>query len=142
MTGFVYFARAVNGTGPVKIGHSVDVERRLPQLAHWCPEPLELLLALPGDRALERNIQNCFADDHYHHEWFHFSTRLEWAIVQMQSGTPLEQAIDLSDIRGNIRFNMAEATRLKNGSPQPWVTRKINKERTKALLAARKAGAA
>lgn len=139
MSGFVYFLRSIQGTGPVKIGHTIDVSRRLAELSQWCPEPLDVLLTIPGDRALERNIQNCFFDDHYHHEWFHVSARLERAIRQIAAGTPVEQAIDLSDLRGNIRFKAAEATRLRNGSPQPWVTRKINAERRRALLAERAA---
>lgn len=145
MSGYVYFVRSVQGTGPVKIGHTSDPERRLAELTQWCPEPLEILLTIPGDRALERNIQNCFFDDHYHHEWFHLSARLDRAIRKLLAGLPVEKAIDLSDTRGNIRFKAAEATRLRNGSPQPWVTRKVNADRRRALLAeraSREAGAA
>lgn len=113
MSDQVYFVQQIIG-GPVKIGVSWDVVRRLDTLTLWAPHPLKLLAVVPGDKYLERNIQDCFADCHYHHEWFHPNPRLMAAIALLASGVPLEQAVDLKDIRGNTLGNTQKATRLRN----------------------------
>lgn len=109
----VYFLQQADG-GPVKIGVSWDVDRRLATIALWSPHPLVLLAAVPGDKYMERNIQDCFADCHYHHEWFHPEPRLMAAIAAMAAGTPVAEAIDLNDRRGNTLGFTQRATRLRN----------------------------
>lgn len=113
MTEQVYFLQQIIG-GPVKIGVSYDVERRLDTLAVWSPHPLKLLAAAPGDKYLERNVQDCFADCHYHNEWFHPNPRLMAAIEAIASGAPLNEAIDLNDRRGNTLGLTQKATRSRN----------------------------
>lgn len=132
--GVVYFIRAIDGTGPVKIGYSAHPERRWVEMMRWSPVELEIILEIPGTSRLECNIHSCFADDHSHFEWFHPSDRLLAAIEKMQAGVPGSEAIDLSDIRGNVRFKMAEATRIKNGNPPPWVSRKWSREQRRKFL--------
>jgi len=134
MTDHIYFLRAIDGTGPVKIGYSFNPEQRLQSFMQWSPVQLEIILIIPGGSKLERNLHNCFADDHSHSEWFTVSARLDRAIRKMQAGTPVHEAIDLTDIRGNVLGKAAAATRERNGSPPPWESRRANAARKAASL--------
>lgn len=116
MTEFVYFMRPVGMAGPIKIGNSWRPERRLRELMLWSPFPLEIIHTVPGDKVLERNLQNCFADCHSHAEWFFPAPRLLSAIAAMQSGVPVHVAVDLSDQRGSALWNTQRATRERNGT--------------------------
>lgn len=98
----IYFVRPSGFLGPIKIGATKNVERRMAELNNWSPYPLELLVSVPGDLGLERNIQDCFADDHSHQEWFRPSDRLLKFIASIRAGTPVEVALDLKDRRGTI----------------------------------------
>lgn len=113
MSGYVYFLRCGDR---VKIGHSVYPDARLAAVQSWCPYHLELVASIKGDKKLERNIQNCFADHHSHNEWFVLGTRLSDFLKAINSGVPLHQAIDLSDTRGNVLGQIQKATREKNGT--------------------------
>jgi hypothetical protein len=56
----VYFVQAVDG-GPIKIGHSVDVERRIGQLEADFKRKLAVLAVIPGGRIQEREIHDRFS---------------------------------------------------------------------------------
>lgn len=113
MTEEIYFVQQIIG-GPVKIGLTWDASRRLVELTLWAPHPLKLLATCPGDKYVERNVQDCFADCHYHNEWFHPNPRLLAAIEAIASGVPLAEAIDLKDRRGNTLGFTQKATRARN----------------------------
>lgn len=98
----VYFVKPVGMEGPIKIGCTVHTEERIIGLSVWSPFKLELMVAIPGDYALERNIHNCFADLHSHREWFEAGDRLVSAIEKLKAGVPVDQAINLADKRGTI----------------------------------------
>lgn len=66
----VYFARAVGGDGPIKIGCSNDVRRRIEQMSNWSPVPLEALVAVPGSPTHEHALHRRFAHLRLHGEWF------------------------------------------------------------------------
>jgi hypothetical protein len=114
MSGYVYFIRPIGMPGPVKIGHSHGPVDRLAQLNPASPYQLELAVYVEGNQELERNIQNCFADVHSHCEWFHPAPRLLTLIAALQVGTPVREAIDLTDIRGNVLGMTARATAARN----------------------------
>lgn len=116
MSEYIYFLRAGVPDSPIKIGHSWMPEQRLKDVMMWAPYPLEIILTIPGDIALERNIHNCFADCHSHCEWFKPEPRLLGAIQAMQDGVPVHEAIDLTDIRGNVLGLTQAATRKRNGT--------------------------
>jgi hypothetical protein len=112
----VYFIRPVGMEGPVKIGLSKDPEARLAQLNHFSPLPLEIAARVEGGRDLECQIQDCFADQHSHCEWFLAHPRLSKAIADLQAGIPVGEAIDLADRRGNMRGNVIRAAMSRNGT--------------------------
>lgn len=65
----VYFIQATRG-GPVKIGQSDRVERRLADLQSASPYPLRIVATLDGTCALERELHVLFAAHRLHGEWF------------------------------------------------------------------------
>lgn len=83
----VYFA---TGMGMVKIGCSVDVEKRLLTVTEWIPFPVSLVASMPGSYALEATIQRMFAEEWSHGEWFHASPRLMAFIKDVQLGRPVK----------------------------------------------------
>lgn len=106
----VYFIRPVGLPGPIKIGCSSGPEFRVEAIQTWSPMKLELAAMVDGDFDLERQLHNCFADLHFHGEWFHAAPRLLAALDSIAAGVPVEIAVDLTDVRGDIR---AESYRLR-----------------------------
>ncbi len=98
----VYFIRPVGAEGPVKIGFSSNIEKRLDQLSIWSPFPLEVAVAIEGDGTLERMLHCCFADLHTHKEWFKASPRISDLIAKLRAGVPVRDAIDLKAPTGKL----------------------------------------
>jgi hypothetical protein len=66
---WVYFIR--QGTeGPIKIGISDDVARRVSTLQSCNPFPLHCVVAIPGSLALEFALHQVFSESRLHGEWF------------------------------------------------------------------------
>lgn len=72
----VYFLRPVGQVGPIKIGCSVFPEGRLDNFTLWSPQPLELIVSVPGTHANERALHGMFRKHHVHGEWFGASKQL------------------------------------------------------------------
>jgi hypothetical protein len=64
----VYFIQ--RESGPVKIGTSTNVMKRLTALQSASPEPLHIRAACPGGSAVERAIHGLFSADRIAGEWF------------------------------------------------------------------------
>lgn len=121
---YVYFLKPIGMNGPIKIGCSQTPVTRLEGLAAWSPFPLELLATAPGDYALEQNLHQCFADVHYHREWFHASAKLSAGIAAIASGKPLAEAFDLNARIGSIKKNRPQQTRTpQSRQNQGWQIR-------------------
>ncbi|MFC9497612.1 GIY-YIG nuclease family protein [Streptomyces sp. NPDC056982] len=60
-------------TRHVKIGLSIDPEKRLSSLRTGSPTGMDLLWVGPGGRPLERRLHSRFSDRHVRGEWFDFS---------------------------------------------------------------------
>lgn len=69
MNKFVYFAQAFTG-GPIKIGISVSPAQRIKALNTGAATPLDLIVAIPGGRAIEEVLHRLFAGGRLHGEWF------------------------------------------------------------------------
>lgn len=67
--GFVYFVQAVEG-GPIKIGWSVDPDKRLKELQGGNPKELKLIGIEAGDMQHERELHGRFRDHRMFGEWF------------------------------------------------------------------------
>lgn len=67
--GYVYFLHAPS-VGLVKIGRSIDVERRLSEVRLISPVPLQLLWYTNGGAAAEARYHQRWAHLREHGEWF------------------------------------------------------------------------
>lgn len=100
---YVYFIKPVGREGPVKIGCSILPTRRLEEFSVWSPFPLEIVLTVSGDLALERNLHECLAGSHSHNEWFRPTFEVLDLLHKLKSGVPVHEAIDLAARKGGIR---------------------------------------
>ena len=71
MTEVVYVIGSPHG-GLVKIGRSVDVDRRLATIQRMSPVPLAVLFKTEGGTQLERALHGYFQSYRTHGEWFDF----------------------------------------------------------------------
>ena len=72
---YVYFIR-IGEDGPIKIGLTDDVKRRLEQLQTAHPDALRVIACVPGDRRLEAHLHQRFSAERISGEWFHPSSSL------------------------------------------------------------------
>jgi hypothetical protein len=109
--GFLYFIQVGDETGPIKIGHSANVEDRLRSLQTGNPYPVRLLghfkFETPEAAAnFEQRLQlEVFWDLRIRGEWFHCDPRILRLIRSMQ---------------------MIEASAKADGSERPMRIRSIN----------------
>ena len=80
--GYVYFVSWGEKDSPVKIGWSVDPERRLQGLQVSFPYELKILGVIPGIKALEKEIHGKFRREHLRGEWFSPSGALSQLIEE------------------------------------------------------------
>ena len=72
----VYFIQAEEG-GPIKIGYTNNLARRLYALRTGHPSRLRVLATIAGDRATEQTTHSAFSEERINgSEWFRPSSRL------------------------------------------------------------------
>ncbi len=101
--GHVYFIRPVGMVGPIKIGTTLIPMKRLKELTHWSPFPLEIIGAVVGGHFHETFLHNRFANQHSHSEWFHSSPLLLQTIDRLLAGETFESACADIPVVGKIR---------------------------------------
>lgn len=69
MASYVYAIRAMPD-GPVKLGHTVNIEQRLRQLQTGAHERLAVIWQTLGDVNAERRLHMIFGNFRIHLEWF------------------------------------------------------------------------
>lgn len=67
--GYVYFIQGLCG-GAIKVGYSVNPEKRLKELQTGYPDTLTILLMIPGDEKIERHLHREFEASRLQGEWF------------------------------------------------------------------------
>lgn len=72
----IYFIQAIDTNGPIKIGSTNNIQRRLPQLRMASPVPLTLLKFIEGDETTETKIHLYFSHLRLHGEWFRATDEL------------------------------------------------------------------
>lgn len=85
--GFVYAIHA-KGTRRVKIGYSVEPEKRLNELQTGCPYSLILIGVRPGTVELERTIHRRLKPLRLEGEWFRMTVRQALAFLMDDDLTP------------------------------------------------------
>ncbi|MBZ9922214.1 GIY-YIG nuclease family protein [Mesorhizobium sp. BR1-1-7] len=96
---YVYFIKPVGMDGPVKIGCTIDVQKRLRELEKSSPMQLEVAAFVRGGLGLERKLHAYFQASHSHGEWFHRSIALAHLIEKLRNGVAISDAIDLSGVK-------------------------------------------
>lgn len=82
----VYFVRPV-GRRFVKVGHGCPIVSRIADIQCGSPEPLEILLLVPGGRSLERECHRALYGCGYRGEWFRDCEVLRELIGQLSACT-------------------------------------------------------
>ncbi len=84
---FTYFAQSGDGW-PIKIGFSVDVDKRISEVQTGCPWRVVVLAKVEGGAAKERSMHERFAKDRIRTdgEWFHPSPELIAFIASLNQG--------------------------------------------------------
>lgn len=97
-TNYVYVIGATGGLGPVKVGITNDLERRLSQIQSGSPVKLSVIYYLrlattANVRGIEQAVHRELARDHAHGEWFNVSAVSAWDCVQIYcEGVPRSTA--------------------------------------------------
>lgn len=66
----IYFAQYENDNGPIKIGLSRNIQKRLAEIQMTCPAPIKLLKVIEGEWEKEARIHYHFSHIRLHGEWF------------------------------------------------------------------------
>lgn len=76
----IYFLQSGSG-GPIKIGYSAQLPKRLKAIHAINGEPIHFLGAIAGTRAEESQIHERYRRERLHGEWFSLSQRLALFLV-------------------------------------------------------------
>jgi hypothetical protein len=69
ITGYVYFIQ-IDRIGPIKIGFTKDLGKRLMGLQVSSPYPLRILCLFPGNENMEKEIHDSYREMRMEGEWF------------------------------------------------------------------------
>lgn len=83
----VYFVRAIGTIGPIKIGATNALPKRLAGMDSSSPYPLECIAHFDGSVDIERRLHALLADHHERKEWFRWSPQLASVIAAIRGGT-------------------------------------------------------
>lgn len=83
----IYFIQCQAPTGPIKIGHARDVERRRSNLQMGCPYQLTILASYPvhDAPAAEMRLQEVWHHLHLRGEWYRSDPDLLAAIASIET---------------------------------------------------------
>lgn len=88
---YVYFMQCNAPDGPIKIGWSANVERRLSSVRMDCPYPIVMIASIPTDNGArdEARLHRHFSPAHIRGEWFEathelleFATRARHVVLR------------------------------------------------------------
>ena len=111
----IYFIKPIGADGPIKIGCSIAPQARLECLYTWSPLPLEVVAFVPGTFPDECFLHQCFAADHSHREWFHFSPKLRDAIEAIRAAGTVDAVRGMLVPTGSIRHG-----KMKDRTHENW----------------------
>lgn len=86
----IYFIQN-ESTKAIKIGYSVDVQKRLSQLQTAAPDRLVLIGQIPGDISDERALHDRFREHHLRGEWFRGDAGLPAELRAMSDSRRIER---------------------------------------------------
>lgn len=87
MQDFVYFVRRADGTGPVKIGLTGNIQSRLWRLRTIEKADLCCLATFPGCNETEGRFHALFYNAHIGGEWFTWTNEIARVVAEINAGT-------------------------------------------------------
>lgn len=109
----IYFVRAVDEIGPIKIGTTIRLSARLKQLESEYGVPLHLLGVLPGSFAEERALHDKFSHLQADGEWFLWAPELMDFIARECSPWDGVDEVPLSALGKPVKIDKGVVTKAK-----------------------------
>jgi len=113
----VYFLRPVGHLTPVKIGCSLQPEKRLETHTIWSPLRLEIIATAPGGHDKESKLHGMFRKHHLHGEWFGASKELLALIDHVIATGELPELPSVLPFPTRMKKAKAATNRPKNTYP-------------------------
>ena len=88
----VYFVRRTDGTGPIKIGCTANLDQRIRALSYHAQADLAVLATAPGSFREERRLHRQFDNDRQEGEWFEPTDALLQAVAYVANKGQLPPA--------------------------------------------------
>ena len=104
----VYFMQAQTG-GPIKIGWSADVRRRMESFQPGCPIPLKIILCVRGSIYDEQIIHKKFSRFRLHGEWFEPAAELLQFLDVLRSHKRITRSIVESGCTKVVPFAQSDS---------------------------------
>jgi len=124
----VYFVtRAAEADGPIKIGVTYRLEKRIAEIARAEQADISLLASIPGGYPEEAAFHGAFRDSYIGREWFDRSAYLLEIIDQINGGqfdfatlpkqhlykVPFRKPVDKSHLTPEFRYRQSVVTRIR-----------------------------
>jgi len=109
--GRIYF---IVGEGLVKIGHSINLDRRFKELQNMSPVPVSMAGSIAGSMAQERKLHAQFEHLRRHGEWFELDQNLLSYIRTTLANNPIipMTAVEARSKTNQIKFKATETRQL------------------------------
>ena len=121
--GLIYFLRDVAGVGPIKIGFTTNLEKRLQMYRGHSPVVLEVLATISADRTHEGQLHRMFVRDRLHGEWFAESPELLAVIESFavaDGEDPVHVPFDHYRNASEGEASLIRRAMVETGKPQSW----------------------
>jgi len=107
----IYFIQQGND-GPIKIGITWDIKKRLDHMKTFSPHPLRVLAIINGDSKRERLLHRKFKNQRLEGEWFRSSERL-MEFIRTLPNNHISQPIEVDGEKLLSPLEIAEFIRFK-----------------------------
>lgn len=116
----IYFGR-LGSDGPVKIGFTKNLKRRLPFLQTACPAPIAIIREIEGTLETERWLHEYFDALRQHGEWFTYTDEMLAVVPTIEPPKPLDCADPLLAVveKFLIKSGMKPTTFGRNAAGDP-----------------------
>jgi hypothetical protein len=104
----------------IKVGLSNQPWQRLNDLQTANPEPLEMLVILPGDQAFEGELHRLFGEYHHRGEWFRENPKFTEWVAFMRRQFPELQAPPASQGQGDEVKSVETVMTTKDDGDTEW----------------------
>lgn len=118
----VYFA-CIGDRGPVKIGYTTNIEKRVLMLRHASPCPISLIGFFDGPRKLEKEMHDRFGEDWIRAEWYEYSAAMRVFLADHKD-----------NIAAKIKLSHQGKIQPAKDAKRHWLDRKMTKRQALAKM--------